>query len=149
MLELLITVRHGAALPGNILSQSGIEDVKRTSEAIHRLISGRHFVILASPVGRAQQTASILAARLGSTFETHDCLQESFNHREANKLTTEKGRAYQVVILVTHQPGEEFPREFWSGIKGFQRHISSLPLETGQASYLDVRSGAFRYVEVE
>lgn len=147
MLDLLITVRHGAALPDNTLGQRGIEAVEKTSQAIRRLILDRQFVILASPVGRAQQTARILAAQLGGTFETHPCLQENFDHWTAIRLATEKGQTCRVVIVVTHQPGENFPREFWNQIRGFQNPIGYLPLETGQASCLNVRSGAFRYVD--
>ena len=75
-------IRHGQRndrIPGSPLSQAGVEEAKKTALYLKNLIEEKKVELLASPISRAQETASEIAKQLDLQIETVDWL--SINSR--------------------------------------------------------------------
>jgi len=128
-METLILIRHGnyddTEDDNGPLTEAGREKIVRLVDKLKPLAGGRRLLILSSPSKRAQESAEILAAAFGISFEKHKVLWSDESHFEdmpaALELVRRRQAEADILILVTHReyiadfPPYFFEQEF--GIK--------------------------------
>lgn len=140
----LILVRHGDYGNDKHLNLTGRNQMINLAFKIRGIIEGTTALILSSPVTRARESAEVLTELLGIASEVNGLVTYGRELVQLLKLVKTKGRAVDVLILVTHLPLiERFPSYFGKHELGLTIPLQSL--DKGGALVIGCDEGTLSY----
>ena len=148
-------IRHGQRndrIPGSPLSMTGVEEAKKTAQYLKTFLNSDEVELLASPIGRAQETAQAIAQALDLKIESVSWLSidsrlpEGENSRQDfMKLIAGKNKD---LILVSHsQTIRNFLGKLFLGTDELMK-ILDADIETCSISVIEIYGDSFALKEL-